>query len=196
MSNLCLNFIELKKTFSNREELEQDIMFKFLNALENLTENDEICFFRYLYPDPKDIHASDLVDWHYEHWGVKKDCSFTYDSIQSHNLELNISENEIEFSIDFDTDWVGPIKFYEYLTEKGYEIYAEFHDEAVGLIGKYSSKDGYEEDEYTIPTEAEDYTDEEKFELEKIYEQLDKKYKMFDANYLRLEKGSNRCITH
>ncbi len=176
MANICSNFVEIEKSFSSREELENDLLYSFYNKTKNLKEDEELCFFEFFIPTPENIENKDLAKWHVENWGTKSEVVLDRYSFS----KLNVSDNKIEICVGFDTDWDPPIKIYEYLNGKGYNIYAEFLEEASLFVGKYSSKDGYECDE--IPDPEYERSDDEP-ELETVYKQLDEKYEIFDGYY-------------
>ena len=77
-----------------------------------------------------------IGEWDYmkaiEQWGTKWDANV--------NDVSSLSANELELM--FDTAWAPPIAFYDKLVEQGFEISANYDEEGMAFIGRYSNEDG------------------------------------------------------
>ena len=67
--------------------------------------------------------------WRLANWGTKWDAAYAD----------VLSQSDTEILVQFDTAWSPPIALYDYLTEQGWEIEAEYREEGLCFEGKYTN---------------------------------------------------------
>ena len=114
MPNWCYNHVSI--THSDAEKIKQ---------MEAATKENKL--FETFAP---------IGEWDYgtaiDQWGTKWDASV--------NDVYILSANELELS--FDTAWAPPIAFYDKLVEQGFEVSANYEEDGMCFIGRYSNEEG------------------------------------------------------
>ena len=91
------------------------------------TENSNRLFSHYL-PCPAElISDGGWYDWCVKHWGTK------WDAVRC--VPLQDDEAGELLHLQFETAWAPPIEFYWFMREEGFNIIAEYVDEAYNFIG-------------------------------------------------------------
>lgn len=84
-------------------------------------------------------------DWAVSNWGTK------WDVTQENNGDAEMSDDQLEVRISFDTAWSPPVAFYEELERQGFKIDAFYHEPGMAFCGHY--QDGFD-DYHEIPSTA------------------------------------------
>lgn len=121
MPNWCYNSV----TLENDDP-------KVIDELESVISKDDSKPFQHLRPMPES-EEENWYSWNIEHWGTKWDVGV-------HDFE-RYSPTSIR--LFFDSAWSPPIALYDYLTEKGWRVDAQYQEEGMGFIGSYV--DGHDE---------------------------------------------------
>jgi hypothetical protein len=145
MPNWCTNTV----TLSNDDP---KVIDDFFTALKS----SDCEPFQYLRPMPVE-YQDDWYSWHVSNWGTKWDASIVdYEQVDKNTVWLA-----------FDTAWSPPIELYNYLTEQGWNVDAQYQEEGMGFIGTYvDGEDVYYEYDISdrqsieaLPQEMIDYGD-------------------------------------
>lgn len=90
--------------------------------------------------------AGDWYSWAVNNWGTKWDASIG-----------NWERDEDSIYVNFDTAWAPPIELYNYLTEQGWDINANYNEPGMCFAGIYSDgeDDYYEYSDMTADEVAE-----------------------------------------
>ena len=124
MPNWCMNTVTLTN---------DDV--KVIDAFAEALNSTDCEPFQHLRPMPAE-HQDDWYSWHCANWGTKWDASIVDWERQDDN----------SIFIVFDTAWSPPIELYNYLTEQGWSVDAQYQEEGMGFIGSYvDGEDSYYE---------------------------------------------------
>lgn len=125
MPNWCSNIVTISHEDTTKiDAIEQELM----------CESPE--FFSSLFPRPE--AEEDWYSWNVSNWGTKWDAS-----IQQYE---RLDENTI--TVEFDTAWSPPSKFYYSLVEAEYTVNAMYYEGGMGYAGTFvdGNDDYYEYD--------------------------------------------------
>ena len=125
MPNWCSNIVTISHEDTTKiDAIEQELM----------RESPE--FFSSLFPRPE--AEEDWYSWNVSNWGTKWDAS-----IQQYE---RLDENTI--TVEFDTAWSPPSKFYYSLVESEYSVNAMYYEGGMGYAGTFvdGNDDYYEYD--------------------------------------------------
>ena len=125
MPNWCSNIVTISHEDTTKiDAIEQELM----------RESPE--FFSSLFPRPE--AEEDWYSWNVSNWGTKWDAS-----IQQYE---RLDENTI--TVEFDTAWSPPSKFYYSLVEAEYTVNAMYYEGGMGYAGTFvdGNDDYYEYD--------------------------------------------------
>jgi len=121
MPNWCYNSV----TLENDDP-------KVIDELESVISKDDSKPFQHLRPMPES-EEENWYSWNIEHWGTKWDVGV-------HDFER---DSPTSIRLFFDSAWSPPIAMYDYLTENGWRVDAQYQEEGMGFIGSYV--DGHDE---------------------------------------------------
>lgn len=83
-------------------------------------------------------------DWAVANWGTK------WDVTQQHNGDPEMSDDQLEVRISFDSAWSPPVAFYEKMEELGFEVDAYYYEPGMAFCGHYANGiDDYHEIPHT-----------------------------------------------
>jgi hypothetical protein len=121
MPNYCQNTVFI--SHENSAEIER----LFLEA-----EKEKSAFFDAIRPTPSELLENGWYQWRLDNWGTKWnpnifDCS---------------KESDGSIRLDFDTAWAPPIELYQFMTENGFKIDANYSEDGMCFRGTYTSEDG------------------------------------------------------
>lgn len=144
MPNWCQNTVTI--TANNTEQ--KSILSKVAKAA---AERKQI--FSIFRPMPLEVYRGDLgreerekygalngYDWSMANWGVKLDAEATVDLFDGESLSLS-----------FETAWTAPIALYEYLSQLGFSVDADYYEPGLMFAGVWVNGDDryYEEEDLT-----------------------------------------------
>jgi hypothetical protein len=120
MPNWCNNSAKIKAVTPEAKELLEG--FK-----EYLSHNPtDPQFFAWFCPMPED-QKENWYQWNITNWGTKWDSSI---------VRSNIEDDTIDFTED--TAWTPPVNFYEFMTDLGFEVEANYYEPGAGFYGSFS----------------------------------------------------------
>lgn len=76
-------------------------------------------------------------DWCVANWGTK------WDVTQEAGGDAEMSDDQLEVRLSFDTAWSPPIAFYQHMESLGFRVDAFYHEPGVGFCGRY--EDGHDD---------------------------------------------------
>lgn len=131
MPNWCSNIVTLSHEDATK-----------IDAIEQELMHPAAGLFNSLFPRPK--AEEDWHSWNVSNWGTKWDAS-----IQVYN---RLDENTI--TIEFDTAWSPPDKFYYSLLDADYTVNAMYFEGGMGYAGTFvdGNDDAYEYDMNDLST--------------------------------------------
>lgn len=145
MPNWCENSVYLRHTSVQKI----DEMENTLKMYPTEDEDVEGKFFIQYLPRPANVSDKEIRDWNNDAWGTP--CEPQYISYKR--------ENENEISIQMDTAWTPPIKFYKKLVATGWTVDALYHESGYCFCGQFTNDNN---------DECYDYDTDDKSTLEKI----------------------------
>ena len=102
--------------------------FKAIYAECSTFEPNEKRLFSFYLPCPAELlENGGWYDWCVQNWGTKWDAC--------HLQPLIEMDADNTIYLQFETAWSPPIAFFEFLKDRGFEIKAEYVDEAYNFIG-------------------------------------------------------------
>lgn len=135
MPNWCNN----KATFTPVTDEAKQLLKEFTEYLQDLKDPNEARLFGWFCPMPES-EKDNWYQWNIANWGTKWDVSVSIDNIYPQEGIMDFYE---------DTAWGPPVKFYDFMTEKGFKVEASYYEPGAGFVGTYS--DGVDDSE-DIPT--------------------------------------------
>lgn len=70
-------------------------------------------------------------DWCVANWGTK------WDVTQDAGGDAEMSDDQLEVRLSFDSAWSPPIAFYQHMESLGFQVDAFYHEPGVGFCGRY-----------------------------------------------------------
>jgi Ferredoxin-like domain in Api92-like protein len=80
---------------------------------------------------------SDWYEWNVNNWGTKWDIDNGYSE--------PTAQGRFTISLSFNTAWAPPVRWYEKMSELGFDIKAFYLEEGMGFCGKWTNDGGDEE---------------------------------------------------
>lgn len=89
-------------------------------------------------PLPKD-QEENWYDWHISNWGTKWD-------VGGDSYDVNISDDGLTMTVNFDSAWSPPTQWYENVQAQGFGVQAMYYEPGMCFAGKYdeSGDESYE----------------------------------------------------
>lgn len=140
MPNWCYNDLRI----SHEDKSKVDELVKFLEDNED-AEKPEKGLGYFFNPIPAD-EEENWYQWNVDNLGTKWDF----------HVQDFSRDDDNEVWCNFDTAWSPPISLYEYLTENGWDVSAQYHEPGMGFVGEYV--DG-EDSSYDYDFDDEDWSD-------------------------------------
>lgn len=94
-----------------------------------------------------DFGYKNWYDWAVDNWGTK------WDVTQQHNGDAEMSDDQLEVRMSFDTAWSPPVAFYEEMERQGFTVDAFYYEPGMAFCGRYA--DGLD-DYHEIPGTADE----------------------------------------
>jgi len=131
MPNWCNN----KATFIPVTDEAKQLLKEFAEYLQDLKNPHDARLFGWFCPMPES-EKDNWYQWNIANWGTKWDVSVSIDNIYPQEGIMDFYE---------DTAWGPPVKFYDFMTEKGFKVEASYYEPGEGFVGTYS--DGVDDSE-------------------------------------------------
>jgi hypothetical protein len=147
MPNWCANVVVV--SHADKSKLDE---FRQV-AMDNQTKVSA-GFMNVLVPEPADV-GDNWYEWNVSNWGTKWD------------VDVYVTEDtDASVTITFDSAWAPPVRFYDYLTEQGYNIKAYYYESGMGFAGIY--EDGHDA-EYNLEGDSDDVAATIPVELDEMF---------------------------
>lgn len=131
MPNWCNN----KATFIPVTDEAKQLLKEFAEYLQDLKGPSEAKFFGWFCPMPES-EKDNWYEWNIANWGTKWDSPVSLDNVY-------VKEGLMDFYED--TAWNPPVRFYDFMTDKGFKVEASYYESGAGFVGTYSDGvDDYE----------------------------------------------------
>lgn len=127
MPNHVINYVTLKHSDLDKMKKMMEVVKKHQETEENNNE-DKDGFFYQVKKRPKNI--KDTYNWNINNWSTKWEA---YDFEVYNDDDIMFSE----ITLAFNTAWSPPIKIFEALKKKGWEVKAEYLDECHNFVGEW-----------------------------------------------------------